>query len=52
MTLRLLTFACALALGHLTGSPASAQLAPPNAGGVAIGHVHINATDVDAQSRF
>lgn len=31
---------------------ASAQLAPPNASGIAIGHVHVNATDVDAQTRF
>ena len=33
-------------------SPASAQLAAPNAMGVAIGHMHINATDVDAQVKF
>lgn len=31
---------------------ASAQLARPNASGAAIGHVHINARDVEAQSRF
>src|SRR5882672_4874545 len=37
---------CALAV------PASAQLAAPNAAGAAIGHVHINASDVDAQVRF
>jgi catechol 2,3-dioxygenase-like lactoylglutathione lyase family enzyme len=29
-----------------------AQLAPPNASGVAAGHVHINASDMDAQVRF
>src|SRR6185295_1197349 len=31
---------------------AFAQLAPPNAAGVSAGHLHINAADVDAQSRF
>jgi catechol 2,3-dioxygenase-like lactoylglutathione lyase family enzyme len=41
-----------LALAVLTASPVCAQLAAPNAAGVAIGHIHINATDVDAQSRF
>ena len=40
------------ALVALTASPAFAQLAAPNAAGVAIGHLHINASDVDAQSRF
>src|SRR5689334_22465736 len=33
-------------------APASAQLAAPNALGVSIGHMHINATDVDAQAKF
>ena len=32
--------------------PVSAQLAAPNSAGVAIGHVHINAKDVDAQQKF
>src|ERR1700722_3237744 len=41
-----------LALVGLTATPAFAQLAAPHAAGVAIGHIHINATDVDAQSRF
>jgi hypothetical protein len=41
-----------LALATLTATPAFAQLAAPNAAGAAIGHIHINATDVDAQSRF
>jgi catechol 2,3-dioxygenase-like lactoylglutathione lyase family enzyme len=41
-----------LALTVLTATPALAQLAPPNAAGATIGHIHINATDVDAQSRF
>lgn len=35
-----------------TATPASAQLAPTNAAGAAIGHIHINASDVDAQTRF
>ncbi|MEP7306077.1 MAG: VOC family protein [Acidobacteriota bacterium] len=33
-------------------APAFAQLQAPNATGAAIGHIHINASDVDAQSRF
>jgi catechol-2,3-dioxygenase len=41
-----------LALVALTATPAFAQLAAPNAAGAAIGHIHINATDVDVQSRF
>jgi catechol 2,3-dioxygenase-like lactoylglutathione lyase family enzyme len=41
-----------LALAVFTATPALAQLAAPNAAGVAIGHVHINAADVDVQSRF
>jgi catechol 2,3-dioxygenase-like lactoylglutathione lyase family enzyme len=32
--------------------PLAAQLAGPNSAGVAIGHVHINAKDVDAQQKF
>ena len=32
--------------------PASAQLAAPNAAGVAAGHIHINASDVDVQVKF
>src|SRR6266446_6046500 len=41
-----------LVLAALTATPAFAQLAAPNAAGAAIGHLHINAADVDAQSRF
>src|ERR1700676_4997357 len=41
-----------LALTLLAAAPAFAQLASPNAAGVAIGHIHINATDMDAQQRF
>jgi catechol 2,3-dioxygenase-like lactoylglutathione lyase family enzyme len=33
-------------------APLSAQLAPPNAMGVSIGHVHVNARDIEAQQRF
>ena len=33
-------------------APAFAQLASPNATGAALGHIHINAADVDAQTRF
>src|SRR5471032_2197128 len=41
-----------LVLALLAAPPAFAQLAAPNAAGVAIGHMHINAADVDAQARF
>jgi catechol 2,3-dioxygenase-like lactoylglutathione lyase family enzyme len=40
------------ALASLVAVPGFAQLAPPNAMGVSIGHVHINATDVEAQKHF
>jgi catechol 2,3-dioxygenase-like lactoylglutathione lyase family enzyme len=48
----LFALAVVVAVGVFSGAPASAQLAAPNASGVAIGHLHINASDVDAQSRF
>ena len=48
----LLATAIVVALGVLTSAPAFAQLAAPNASGAAIGHIHINAIDVDAQARF
>ncbi len=41
-----------LALTALAVAPAFAQLAAPNAAGVSMGHVHINASDVDAQVKF
>jgi catechol 2,3-dioxygenase-like lactoylglutathione lyase family enzyme len=41
-----------LAFSALAVAPAFAQLAAPNAAGVAMGHVHINASDVDAQVKF
>lgn len=41
------------ALALLTApATAFAQLAAPNSAGAAIGHVHINATDLEAQKRF
>jgi catechol-2,3-dioxygenase len=40
-------------LGLVLGiAPLSAQLATPNAMGVSIGHVHVNARDIAAQQRF
>src|SRR5215471_10664106 len=36
----------------VTASAATAQLAAPNASGVAMGHIHLNAADVDAQKKF
>jgi catechol 2,3-dioxygenase-like lactoylglutathione lyase family enzyme len=41
-----------VALAAFTVGPLPAQLAPPNATGAAIAHVHINARDIDAQERF
>ena len=51
MKIRLFALA-AFGLCALAAAPASAQLAAPNAAGAAIGHVHINASDVEAQVRF
>ncbi|MES1257505.1 MAG: VOC family protein, partial [Acidobacteriota bacterium] len=36
----------------LAATAASAQLAAPNAQGVAMGHLHLNAADPDAQKKF
>ena len=33
-------------------APAWAQLAPPNAQGMSMGHVQLNVTDVEAQKKF
>src|SRR5438045_3727099 len=52
MKTRFLVAALAITICALTASRAAAQLAAPNATGAAIGHVHINASDVDAQVRF
>ena len=40
------------AIAIFSVAPLSAQLAPPNAMGVSIGHVHVNARDLEAQQRF
>src|SRR5262245_8525082 len=48
MKTRLLFLLAALSMA----TPSFAQLASPNAAGAALGHIHINAADVDAQSRF
>lgn len=40
------------ALSVLVVAPVFAQLAAPNAAGVSAGHMHINASDLDAQKRF
>jgi catechol 2,3-dioxygenase-like lactoylglutathione lyase family enzyme len=48
MKIRLLFALAALAMA----TPSFAQLASPNATGAALGHIHINAADVDAQMRF
>lgn len=41
-----------LALSLLAACPGFAQLASPNSEGVAIGHIHLNVSDMDAQQRF
>jgi catechol 2,3-dioxygenase-like lactoylglutathione lyase family enzyme len=41
-----------LALAAIAAAPAFAQLAPPNSAGAAIGHVHLNANDVEIQKKF
>ena len=52
MTTRRFAIATVLTLCALAATPASAQLAAPNASGAAIGHIHLNSSDVDAQVRF
>ncbi len=41
-----------LSLTLVAASPAFSQLAEPNAAGAAIGHIHLNASDVEAQKTF
>jgi catechol 2,3-dioxygenase-like lactoylglutathione lyase family enzyme len=41
-----------LACAALWAAPLPAQLAPPNLTGDAIGHIHLNVKDVEAQQRF
>ena len=50
MKTRLLLLSCAIAF--LGVPPAHAQLAAPGEGGVAMGHVHLTAKDVEASRRF
>ena len=46
-------FAIAIVVGFCgAAAPASAQLAAPNTAGVSLGHLHVNASDVDAHVRF
>lgn len=47
-----LRLALLLVLPHAFPTALYAQLAAPGASGIAMGHVHINATDIDAQTRF
>jgi catechol 2,3-dioxygenase-like lactoylglutathione lyase family enzyme len=52
MKKQLLALAVVLGVSGAAAASASAQLAPPNAAGVSLGHLHVNASDVDAQVRF
>src|SRR5581483_7803662 len=52
MKIHSLALPALLAALLLTAAPAGAQLAPPIASGVTLGHIHINASDVDAQAKF
>src|SRR3982751_3803675 len=52
MNTRILRALFVVAALAFVAAPAFAQLQAPNAAGAAIGHIHINASDVDAQSRF
>jgi catechol 2,3-dioxygenase-like lactoylglutathione lyase family enzyme len=52
MKRQLLARAVVLGLSIAAAAQAQAQLALPNAAGVSLGHLHVNASDVDAQVRF
>lgn len=52
LDLRLLHSGLAVVLMALQATIASAQLAPPNAAGVAMGHLHYRVRDLDANTRF
>ena len=52
MKIHLVPAIAVLCSAPLFVKPMFAQLAPPNALGASIGHVHINASDVEAQQRF
>ena len=43
---------CAFVLAGLLASPASAQLAPPNAAGITYGHVHLNVRDIEVHKKL
>jgi catechol 2,3-dioxygenase-like lactoylglutathione lyase family enzyme len=47
-----LAFVLLVVVSLATTATALAQLASPNSNGIAIGHIHVNATDIEAQSRF
>jgi catechol 2,3-dioxygenase-like lactoylglutathione lyase family enzyme len=47
-----LAFVLLVVVSLATTATALAQLASPNSNGIAIGHVHVNATDIEAQARF
>ena len=47
--MRLRTFS---SLALLAAAPLAAQLVAPNSSGVAAGHIHLNATDIDATKHF
>src|SRR5262245_20380967 len=49
---QLLTLIGFLALTVSTAPPARADLAPPNAAGVSMGHVHLVVKDVEAEKKF
>ena len=52
MKIRTLLTLAVVVVASLVAAPATAQLAAPNASGAAIGHIHINASDVEVQTRF
>jgi catechol 2,3-dioxygenase-like lactoylglutathione lyase family enzyme len=47
-----MNFVPATALALALFAPAWAQLAPPNEAGMSMGHIHLNVSDVEAQTRF
>src|SRR6516225_1616775 len=52
MKIRTLLTLAVVVVASLVAAPATAQLAAPNASGAAIGHIHINASDMEVQTRF
>ena len=47
-----MSIARTLALALICIVPAWPQLAPPNEAGMSMGHLHLNVTDIEAQTRF